>query len=154
MDTKNARPGATATKKKGRVFTRPAGTFPTPEVSSSLFGWLGRLGRRGLRGAGRLGSSWLRSRRRWRGHTRLHVVRVHHCLGDVDRFSPPQHIALRPGLRGVDDHAEAVVLRILHDHGSHLLQDARGNLLILVPEVFLCVLHRAIKYLLLGFDLL
>src|SRR5271167_401615 len=155
MDTTHTRTGDACANKKGRVFTRPPGTFPAPEVSGeSLFRWLGRLGRRRLRG-----TSWLRSSRLWRrrrrsGYARLHVVGVHHCLGDVDRFSPPQHVALWPRLRGVDDHAEPVVLRILHDHGSHLLQDARGNLLVLVPEVFLRVLHGAVEDFLLAFDLL
>src|ERR1035438_1593642 len=123
-----------------------------------LLRWLSRLGRRGLRGSsagrrlrnGRLSGS----RRRWRGHARLHVVSVDDCFGDVDCLAPPEHIALRPRLGSIHDHAEAVVLRILHDHRSHLLKDAARNLLLLAAELFLGILHGAIKELLLAFDLL
>ena len=160
MDTTKARPATLRTKKKGRAFTRPAGTFPTPEVSACITILADRS-------AWAPQASWLAvpvgaseppaSRLRvvgGRSHARLHVVKVDHRLGDIDRLRPPQHRALRPRLRGIDDHAEAVVLRILHDHRSHLLQNAAGDFLVLVAEVFLGILHGAIENLLLALDLL
>src|SRR5579862_2135160 len=148
MDT--AMPSASHVRpnKKGRVFTRPAGTFSTLEVSRFelllRLSWLGRcrLRRRCLRS--RLWRSG-GSRRCWRGYPRLHVVSVNHSLSDVDRLSPPQHIALRPRLRCVHNNSEAVILGILHDHGRHLLQDAARDLLLLVPAFFLKILDRAIE---------
>ena len=45
MDTTTAHTGAIAKKKKGRVFTRPFGTFPTLEVSAlTYFGVVGAAG--------------------------------------------------------------------------------------------------------------
>src|SRR5271169_2160413 len=101
---------------------------------------VGRLGRRGLRSScasrGPRSRGLCCPRRRRSGHPRLHVVGVDDCFGNVDGFTPPQHIALRPGFGRVHDDSEAVVLRVLHDHGSHLLQHAARDLLLLVAKVF------------------
>src|ERR1700674_3569103 len=122
-----------------------------------LFWWLTRLGR-GLRSS-RAGRGLRRRRlscscRRWRSHTRLHVVSVDDCLGNIDSLAPPQHVALRPWLRGVHDHAETILFGILHDHRSHLLQNPARDFLLLAAELFLGILHGAIEGLLLAFDLL
>ena len=87
------------------------------------------------------------------GHARLRVVKIDHRLGDVDRLAVPQHGALRPLLSGVNDHAEAVVLGVLHDHGRHFGQHALRDFILLVAEIFLRILQGAVEGLLLGFDL-
>ena len=61
--------------------------------------------------------------------------------------------ALGPGLRSIDDQPETVVLSVFDDGWSQLLQDAACNLLILIAEVFLSILHGAIKKLLLTLNL-
>src|SRR5436305_7350935 len=161
MDTTKLASSACFQRKKGRVFTRPAGTFPARKVSDSkLFRRFARLRSAGFRRCagrssrscrlGSCGSCW----RCRSSHTGLHVISLNHRLGDVDRLAPPENIALRPGLRGVDDHAESVLLRILHDHRRHLLQDLRGDVLLSAAELFLGLLHIAIEALLSGLDLL
>src|SRR5579864_1417673 len=146
-------------KKKRPRFHAACGNFLNAKGVERLLFWtrLGRLRRRGLRGRR------FRSRRLWRGagsrcgwsrNARLHVVSVDHCLGDVHRLAPPQHVALRPRLGSVHDDSEAIVFGILHNHRSHLLQNAAGDFLVLIPEVFLSILHGAVEELLLAFDLL
>src|SRR5580658_2166330 len=151
--------GARAGKRKEKRprGTRPSGTFSTPEVSlERLIRRVGRLGSWRLRrssGSSRLRSGLCRGRG-WR-HGGLRVVGVHNGLGDVDlRDVDPQYRALRPGLGSIHDHAEGVVLRVFHEHGSHFLQDALGNLVLLVAEVLLVVLARALQRFLFAFDLL
>src|SRR5579864_2761912 len=160
MDTATLADPPVLQRKKGRVFTRPAGTFPARKVSDSkLFRGLARLWSAGFRRRTRRSSRCCRlgscrSRRRGRSSdTGLHVISLNHGLGDVDRLTPPENIALRPGLGGIHDHAESVLLRILHNHRRHLLQDLRGNILLLAPKLFLGILHIAIEALLLGLDL-
>src|SRR5579864_3753330 len=162
MDT--AKPDAVAARarKKSRVFTRPAGTFRTPQVSGLLLLGLARLGRCRLCGSSRSGSgrrSW-RSRlcccwSRWSRYSRLHVISIHHRLGDIHFVGvPPQQWTLRPRLRSVDDHRKVVVLGIGHDHRRHLLQNTGRDVLLLILDVFLKILVGAIEGLLLAFDLL
>src|SRR3984957_9612719 len=118
-----------------------------------LFGCRGlgssRAGR-GLRGR-RLGSC---ATGRRGGYARLRVVNIDHRLGDVASAARHQNRALRPGLGSVDDHAEAIILGVFHDDGSHLLEHTAGDFLLLRAELFLRILHRAIEQLLLGLDLL
>jgi len=84
----------------------------------------------------------------------LHIVSLDNVLGDVDRVSvPPEYRALRPGLRGIDDKRESVFLRILHHKRRHLLKDPAGNLLLLIANLFLGILHGAVKKLLLALNL-
>src|ERR1700722_1625500 len=161
MDTTNIAPDDADGKRKA-AFSRGL-----PELSRHrrcpvlLFWWLSRLGS-GLRraracrrlGSGRLGSGRLGRTRGWSGHSGLHVVSVDNSFSDVDGLIPPKHGALRPGLGGIDYHGETVVLRILHNHWSHLLQNAGRNLLLLVAGFFLEILDSAIQKFLLAFNLL
>src|SRR5215469_11047210 len=113
--------------------------------------WFGSCRRRSLR-SGSWGTARCRCRSR---HARLHVIGIDHVLRDVDgSHIPPEHRALRPGLRGVDDHGVSVVLCVLHDEWRHLVQDPACDLLLLVADFFLGILHVTIEDLLPAFDLL
>src|SRR5437868_13441180 len=75
-----------------------------------------RLGRRrgcGLgqwTGSRRPGSCWFCAACRGRSwHAGLRVERVDHLLSHVNRRSPPDHGALRPRLRRIDNYAEAII---------------------------------------------
>src|SRR5271170_1041014 len=157
MDTAGSTLGQDWRKEKRPRGTRPSGTFSTPEVSLERLirrvSWLGSWRLRRSNGSSRPGRRLCRGRG-WR-HGRLRVVSVHNGLGDVDPLAVvPQDRALWPRLGSIHDHAEGVVLRVLHDHGSHFLQDALGNVVLLVAHFLLVVLARALQRFLFAFDLL
>src|SRR5713226_8456938 len=123
---------------------------------SLLLRRIGRCRRLGCRSGCRLGApGWGLSRRgRRRRHAGLHVVGFDHRLRNIDGLAVPDDRSLRPGLRGVNDHAEAVLTGILHDYGSHLSEDSLHDLALLILSFLAGVLHGALEDLLLGLDLL
>src|SRR5450631_465504 len=158
MDTRKT-PAGDAGEKNKAAFSRGLlelyGHHRCPVELLRRFGRLRRRRLRSPRTRSRPRSSWLCGPcGRWRRYARLHVVGVDDRFGDIGRLTPPEHIALRPGLGRIYNHAKAVLLRILHDHGSHLLQHAARDLLLLVAEFFLGILHGTIEKLLLALDLL
>ena len=82
----------------------------------------------------------------------MSVVSVHDGLGQIHRRRRPEERALRPRVRGIEQHTITIRLRILVDHGRHLLQDALRNLVLLRLKFILGVLRRALQTLLLGLD--
>src|SRR6266536_3094927 len=114
-------------------------------------GWFGGGQGGGLGGARTCRLHWLggRAASGGRGHARLHIVGFDDRLRDIDRLSVPDHRTTGPLLRRIDDDAVAVLARVLHDHGSHLGQDAITDLTLLTLEFFLRVLRRPLEALLL-----
>src|SRR5580692_584925 len=158
---------AVVSKDTGTVFRgaclkkkRPRGTRPFRELYRHT-----RCRLKLLRRFASLWSSWLRggglgscrtSRRSGSGrgrYTRLRVIELHHGFCDVTAVAVPQDRALRPGIRGVDNHGKPSFLRVLHNHRCHLLQNALENLFLLVLRIFLGVLYGTVKRLFLGLDL-
>ena len=92
--------------------------------------------------------------RRGRWHTGLRVVEVNHRPGNVHGRTGPKHWSIRPRIGSVDDHAVAVVRGVLHQHRTHLLQDALRDLVLLVLGIVTRVLYRALQRFLLLLDLL
>ena len=102
--------------KKGRVSTRPAGTFRTRGVSVSATAWVSRL--TSERPASALCSRASESPALQAGrccrsrNAGLHVIGFDDRLGDVHCvLVPPQYRALRPRLRCIHDHAVPIFLR-------------------------------------------
>src|SRR5579872_125819 len=102
---------------------------------------------------GGCGSSRARGMR-WRGYARLNIVRVHDRLGDVNGLACPQHWTVGPWVRGINNQTEAIVASIFHDDRSHLLQNTLRDFVLLRLRIVARVLDRAVKFLLLLFNLL
>src|ERR1700690_514969 len=87
-------------------------------------------------------------------HTGLNVEGFDDRLRDVHGGPVPDHGAARPLLGRIQDHAIAVIARVLHDERSHNGEDFISYLALLGLEIFLRILRRAIETLLLGLDIL
>jgi hypothetical protein len=84
----------------------------------------------------------------------LRVIQVDYRLGDVHSRTSPEYRPIGPRIGSIDDHAEALVRRVLYQHRAHLLKDALRNFVLLILRVITRVLHLALQRLLFLLDLL